>query len=231
MPVKVAIRTRDKVAQTQVKLLGWFKNLNPGLHMENWKVLVRQSEPKGQRLILHIDQHSLAANQKTGFKIFTGLSQGTVKVLRDIEMRREGTAPNIASSESVYEGEGDRTPTSSDDQRGAAGAREEIPPRTKPTSANQGTFLKEPGLTRRKQQKRRGWRQTQNKTHTQTIKFLEINLHHCKAAKATLCQQPAEGKADIALIQELRTYRGQGNNLFCCTQKQCKFLYLCEESH
>jgi hypothetical protein len=35
----------------------------------------RQSEPKGQRLILHIDQDFLVAIQKTEYKFFTGLSQ------------------------------------------------------------------------------------------------------------------------------------------------------------
>jgi hypothetical protein len=44
-PVKVALKTRDKVAQTQDELLG------------------RQSEPKGQRLILNTDQDSLVAIQ------------------------------------------------------------------------------------------------------------------------------------------------------------------------
>jgi hypothetical protein len=36
-PVKVALRTRDRVAQNQDELLRWIKNLNPGLHMENWR--------------------------------------------------------------------------------------------------------------------------------------------------------------------------------------------------
>jgi hypothetical protein len=34
-PVKVALRARDKVAQTQDELLKWVKNLNPGLHTEH----------------------------------------------------------------------------------------------------------------------------------------------------------------------------------------------------
>jgi hypothetical protein len=104
-------------------------------------VLGRQSEPKGQSLILHIDQNSLVAIQNTGYKIFTGLSQGMVKVLKDSEVQKEETAPNIGSSESVSEGEGDGTPTPSDDQ-GAADAREEIPSSIKSTSADQGTSLK-----------------------------------------------------------------------------------------
>jgi hypothetical protein len=34
-PVKVALRMREKVAQTQDELLKWIKNLNPGLHTEH----------------------------------------------------------------------------------------------------------------------------------------------------------------------------------------------------
>jgi hypothetical protein len=73
-PVKVALRTRDEIAQNQDELLNLIKNLKPGLHTGNWRVLGRQSEPKGQKLILHIDRDSLVAIQKTGYKIFTGLS-------------------------------------------------------------------------------------------------------------------------------------------------------------
>jgi hypothetical protein len=71
----------------------------------------RQSEPKGQRHILHIDQDSLVAIQKTGYNIFAGFSQGTVKVLTDPDVQKEETAPNIGSSESVSEQERDGTPT------------------------------------------------------------------------------------------------------------------------
>jgi hypothetical protein len=47
-------------------------------------------------------------------------------------------------------------------------------------------------------------------THsTYTIKFVQTNLHHSKAAMATLCQQLAEGNADVALMQEHWIYRGQ----------------------
>jgi hypothetical protein len=41
------------------------------------------------------------------------------------------------------------------------------------------------------------------------IQFLQISLHHSKAATATLCQQLAERKVDIALIQEPWSYKGQ----------------------
>jgi hypothetical protein len=82
-PVKVALRVKDNVAQTQDELLHWVKCLNPGLNTEHWKVLKEQSESKGQRRIIHINRDSLATIRNTGKKIFTGLSQGTVKVLKD----------------------------------------------------------------------------------------------------------------------------------------------------
>jgi hypothetical protein len=77
-PIKVALRVMDNVAQTQDELLRWIQHLNPGLHTETWRVLGRQSERKGQRLFLHIHRDSLVIIQKTGYKIFTGLSQGVV---------------------------------------------------------------------------------------------------------------------------------------------------------
>jgi hypothetical protein len=46
-PVKVALRTKDNIAETQDELLTWVRNLNPGLNTEHWKVLNMQSEPKG----------------------------------------------------------------------------------------------------------------------------------------------------------------------------------------
>jgi hypothetical protein len=76
------------------------------LHTEKWRVLDRQSEPKGQRLFLHIDRDSLGIIQKTGYKIFTGLSQRDVKVLKDPETPKEGGAPSIASSGSAFGGRG-----------------------------------------------------------------------------------------------------------------------------
>jgi hypothetical protein len=79
-------------------------------------VLGRKSEPKGQRLFLHIDRDSLMTIQKTGYKIFTGLSQGIVKVLKDPEMQKEGGGPSIASSGSAPGGEGVGTPSPSGDR-------------------------------------------------------------------------------------------------------------------
>jgi hypothetical protein len=77
--------------------------------------------------------------KKTGYKIFTGLSHGTVKVLKYPEAQKERAAPNTASSESVSGWEGDGTPTPSDNRRGAADVKEETPPSIKSISADQET--------------------------------------------------------------------------------------------
>jgi hypothetical protein len=115
-PIKVALRIADKIAQNQEELLKWIKNLNPGLHTEHWRVLDKQSKPKGQRLLLFIDQDSYTTIKSTRQKIFTGLSQGTVKVLKDPEAKHQQEAiPDTASSKSVSEGKWDDLPTPSDD--------------------------------------------------------------------------------------------------------------------
>jgi hypothetical protein len=79
-----------------------------------------------------------------------------------------------------------------------------------------GPIRREPGLTRRKP-RRGGLRQTpliinrknENVQYTNlkyasthTITYFQINLHHRKRATAGLCQQLAEGKEDLGLIQE-----------------------------
>jgi hypothetical protein len=106
----VALRIRDKVAQNQEELLKWIKNLNPGLHTERWRVLNKQSEPKDQRLISLIDWDSYTTIKRTGHKFFTGLSHGTVKVLRDPKSQHQReTELDTASTTSVSEGEGNET--------------------------------------------------------------------------------------------------------------------------
>jgi hypothetical protein len=82
----VALRTRDRIAQNQEEMLKWIADLNPGLRTENWRVLDKKFESKGQRLILFIDRDSHIIIQRTCYKIFTGLSKGTVKVLDDPEV-------------------------------------------------------------------------------------------------------------------------------------------------
>jgi hypothetical protein len=75
-PIKVGLRMRDNVAQTQDELLTWVKNLNPVLNTEHWKVLDRQTETKGQRLILHIDLYYKEYRIPDLYMTLTGNCQG-----------------------------------------------------------------------------------------------------------------------------------------------------------
>jgi hypothetical protein len=110
----VALRIKDIAAPNQEKLLKWIADLNPGLHTENWRVLHKRSEAKGQRLILFIERDSYTTIQRTGNKIYTGLSQGTVRVLNDPDVRNR--AEPVSETNSVSEGAGDEIPIPPDDQ-------------------------------------------------------------------------------------------------------------------
>lgn len=83
MPVKVALRTKDKVDKGSDELLKWIKDLKPGLHTEHWRVLNMLPELKGQRFILLLDQDSYKVIKETRYKIFIGLAQGTIMILND----------------------------------------------------------------------------------------------------------------------------------------------------
>ena len=62
------------------------------LHTENWRVLDSRDEPLGRRLILLVDWDSAKIINGTGYKIYTGLSEGTFKVLSDPEREIRGRA-------------------------------------------------------------------------------------------------------------------------------------------
>ena len=112
-PIKMALRTKDKVATGPEELLKWIKSLNPGLHMENWRVLDSRNEPFGRRLILLVDRDSAKIIKGTGYKIFTGLSEGTFKVLSDPEEEIRGQAsrgrPRAVDTRTEGKGAGDST--------------------------------------------------------------------------------------------------------------------------
>jgi hypothetical protein len=80
-----SLRMKDKVAKSPNELLRWIKGLTPWLHTGHWRVLDRLPQLRGQRLILLIDRDSLKIVKETSYKIFTGLTQGTIKILSDPE--------------------------------------------------------------------------------------------------------------------------------------------------
>jgi hypothetical protein len=155
-PIKVALRMRDKVAKNPEELLKWIKDLNPRLQIEHWRVLDRQPEPKGQRLILLIDWDSLRVMKETRYKIFTGLTQGTVKVLRDPaagSQEEEAAASSPASTESGSRGERAAMPPSPETKiaewKRATKMVGETSPTVKPAPADQrAPPWRKPGLLR-----------------------------------------------------------------------------------
>jgi len=82
-PIKMALRTGDKVSTDPEELLTCIKSLNPRLHIENWTILNSKDEPTGGRLVLLVVQDSANTIKRDGYKTSTGLSEGTSKVLSD----------------------------------------------------------------------------------------------------------------------------------------------------
>jgi hypothetical protein len=103
-PVKMALRTRAKESKHNGELLQWIQDLNPGLHTEYWRVLDKQPEPKGQRLILLVDQDLAKAIKETSYRIFMGLVEGTFKVLNDPRENLQWGKETAASLSSLTSG-------------------------------------------------------------------------------------------------------------------------------
>jgi hypothetical protein len=59
----------------------WLRTLNSGLLTWQWRVLDRQSEPKGQQHIIFRDWEAIRVIRETWYKIFIGLIQEIIKVL------------------------------------------------------------------------------------------------------------------------------------------------------
>jgi hypothetical protein len=137
--VKVALMTKYKVARSPNWLLGWNKD-KPGLHTQHWRVLDRLLETK--------DQDSFKIIKETGYKTFTGLTQGPIKVLSDHEPRskhEEGTLMSQATPGSAAEEEVATMATSSKTQvternRGT-GTVGGLPPTAKPASLHHRASL------------------------------------------------------------------------------------------
>jgi hypothetical protein len=112
-PVTMALRTKHKVATGPEELLKWIKSLNPGLHMENRRVLDTKEEPTGRRLNLLVDWDLAKTIKRTSYKIFTGLSEGTFKVLSEPEAELRGWVsrgtPQVVDTGTTGKGAGDST--------------------------------------------------------------------------------------------------------------------------
>jgi hypothetical protein len=131
----------------------------------------------GGQVSIKGDGDSYTIIQRTGYKIFSGLSQGTVKVLDDPEIQRwVEPVTDTVSSNSISEEKGDEIPS----------------PQMTKAKWTRGPLHMEPSPRMEKDIR---WKLTPPQLE-EIMKFLQINLHHSKAAMAALCQQLAEGKAD-----------------------------------
>lgn len=79
--VKVAFRTKDNETRDPKVLLKRMKMLNPGMKTEHWKVLDKQVDEVGQRLILLVDQDSAKVIKEANMAAYTGLDRGLFKIL------------------------------------------------------------------------------------------------------------------------------------------------------
>jgi hypothetical protein len=97
--VKIALRTRDKDAQSQKELLKWNTHINLGLH---WSLLDKDLS----FLLTGTPTQSL---WKVDIRFFAGLSHGTIKVLRDCGAKPQqgkGAVSDPVSLETTSEGRG-----------------------------------------------------------------------------------------------------------------------------
>jgi hypothetical protein len=62
----MALRTGTKLSIGPAELLKWTKNLNLGLHMENWRIHTFRNEISGGRLILYVDLGCADTIKQTG---------------------------------------------------------------------------------------------------------------------------------------------------------------------
>jgi hypothetical protein len=189
-PVKMAIRTWDKQSDDTEELLRWIRDLNPGLHMEHWRVLERQLESKGQRLILPVDRDSAKAIKETGYRVFTGQTEGTFKVLSDPENTRQGKPipADPGSTDAGVEGRTIRdTPSEIPLSMGASEAVGIVIP-TESEAMDESVEGDTPPMA--EDVRKEGWHQTLLRSDEAggkksfTMKFVQINLHHRKAATA-----------------------------------------------
>lgn len=117
-PVKVAFRTQDNMTEDSQAVLRRLKRFNPGLSTERWKVLNRQADSVGQRLIMLVDQESAEAIKKANFEAYTGLDRGIFKILTDpstagkAEQKETEGTKSVETRGSEERSETERTTTS-----------------------------------------------------------------------------------------------------------------------
>ena len=103
MKIKVAFKTKDINTNNPEVLFRRLELLNPGLKTTYWKLIDRQEEPKGQRLILFIDQESANILKGMNLAAYTGVDRGLFKILFDPSGGETGTTLSADQNDCAME--------------------------------------------------------------------------------------------------------------------------------
>lgn len=98
-PVKVALRTRDVTTVDTKALLGRIQRLNQGLNTVHWKIIDKQADSSGQRLILMVDQESAKKITELGLSAYTGVDRAFFKILSDPDKKTDPDKTKKAGSD------------------------------------------------------------------------------------------------------------------------------------
>jgi hypothetical protein len=79
----MAFNTKDIITKNPEVLFCRLELLNQGIKTTYWKLIDRQADSKGQRLILLIDQESAKILKRMNLAAYTGVDKGLFKILSD----------------------------------------------------------------------------------------------------------------------------------------------------
>jgi hypothetical protein len=97
-PIKMAFKTKNSEV-----LFRRLELLNPGIKMTYWKLINRQADSKGQRLILLINQESAKILKRMNLAAYTGVDKCFFKILSDSSGRKAGTTLTADQDEGARE--------------------------------------------------------------------------------------------------------------------------------
>jgi hypothetical protein len=102
-PIKMALNTKDIITKNPEVLFRCLELLNPGIKMTYWKLIDRQADSKGQRLILIIDQESAKILKRMNLAAYIGVDKGLFKILSNSSRGKAGTKLTADQDEDAME--------------------------------------------------------------------------------------------------------------------------------
>ena len=87
----MAFKTRNIVTKNPKVLFRSLELLNPGIKTTYWKLIERQADSKGQKLILLIDQESAMILERINLAAYTVIDKGLFKILSESSGRKAVT--------------------------------------------------------------------------------------------------------------------------------------------